>query len=59
MKMIKKVGKLTYWYESGMRWKIGYYENDTKNGKWTIWSKNGAIESEGTFNNGICISGNC
>ena len=46
-------------YENGQYKSQGKVKDGISDGKWTHWFENGLIETEGTFKNGKCISGNC
>jgi len=52
-------GKVTGWHNNGQKSVVGNWKDSKKDGKWTHWNENGQIESERTWQNGVCISGDC
>ena len=55
----KTNGKCTEWYENGQKMYEVNYKDGELDGKDTDWDMNGQIESEKTWQNGVCISGDC
>ncbi len=48
-----RIGKWTWWYESGEKWKEGNYaENQQRDGIWAVWNKDGSLIEENLYKKG-------
>ncbi|MBE7463685.1 MAG: hypothetical protein HS116_09290 [Planctomycetes bacterium] len=60
--MYDKVGELisvTQWHSSGAKEQFGTFRGGKKHGIWTVWNKDGSIQHQGEWKDGLPWEGEC